>query len=329
MLTRSEALEILGGIDTVVFDKTGTLTSGSPTVVETVINPDRDDFNQASATRIVASLELDSSHPISKAFSDIQVRRDAVTQVTNHENGVQGRVDGLLYRVGNAAFTRVNVFDLQGGLGRLWLADDKGWIARFDLDDGLRSSATETITALRARGLDLAILSGDHQQAVASVAKRVGIDSWHAEQTPRMKMDFLESLQADGKTILMVGDGINDAPVLSVANVSMTVSGASELANSTADFILTGKSLKYIEYILMSGDRARAVIRQNLTWALSYNLLAVPFAAAGLIVPWMAALGMSVSSLLVVLNSGRLANRKRVFSQSDPDHSNEKGFVAQ
>ena len=329
LLTRSEALEILGGIDTVVFDKTGTLTSGSPTVVETVINPDRDDFNQASATRIVASLELDSSHPISKAFSDIQVRRDAVTQVTNHENGVQGRVDGLLYRVGNAAFTRVNVFDLQGGLGRVWLADDKGWIARFDLDDGLRSSATETITALRARGLDLAILSGDHQQAVASVAKRVGIDSWHAEQTPRMKMDFLESLQADGKTILMVGDGINDAPVLSVANVSMTVSGASELANSTADFILTGKSLKYIEYILMSGDRARAVIRQNLTWALSYNLLAVPFAAAGLIVPWMAALGMSVSSLLVVLNSGRLANRKRVFSQSNPDHSNEKGFVAQ
>ena len=329
LLTRSEALEILGGIDTVVFDKTGTLTSGSPTVVETVINPDRDDFNQASATRIVASLELDSSHPISKAFSDIQVRRGAVTQVTNHENGVQGRVDGLLYRVGNAAFTRVNVFDLQGGLGRVWLADDKGWIARFDLDDGLRSSATETITALRARGLDLAILSGDHQQAVASVAKRVGIDSWHAEQTPRMKMDFLESLQADGKTILMVGDGINDAPVLSVANVSMTVSGASELANSTADFILTGKSLKYIEYILMSGDRARAVIRQNLTWALSYNLLAVPFAAAGLIVPWMAALGMSVSSLLVVLNSGRLANRKRVFSQSNPDHSNEKGFVAQ
>ncbi len=319
LLTRSEALEILGGIDTIVFDKTGTLTSGSPTVVGTVINPDRGDFSQANALRIVASLEVDSSHPISKAFADIKVSRDSVSQVTNHENGVEGRVDGASYRVGNAAFTGVNVIDLKGGLGRLWLADDSGWIARFDLDDGLRSSATETITALRARGLDLAILSGDHQQAVASVAKRVGIDNWHAEQTPRMKMDFLESLQAEGKTVLMVGDGINDAPVLSVANVSMTVSGASELANSTADFILTGKSLKYIEYILFSGDRTRAIIRQNLTWALSYNLLAVPFAAAGLIVPWMAALGMSISSLLVVLNSGRLANSKRVFPQPDQE----------
>ena len=165
------------------------------------------------------------------------------------------------------------------------------------------------------------ILSGDHQQAVASVAKRVGIENWHAEQTPGMKMSFLESLQTEGKTVLMVGDGINDAPVLSVANVSMTVSGASELANSTADFILTGKSLKYIEYILSFGDKTRAVIRQNLTWALSYNLLAVPFAAAGLIVPWMAALGMSISSLLVVLNSGRLANRKNLHSQPEQQRS--------
>ena len=123
-------------------------------------------------------------------------------------------------------------------------------------------------------------------------------------------MDFIESLQNNGKTVLMVGDGVNDAPVLSLANVSMTVSGASELANSTADFIITGKSLIYIINILIAGDKTRAIIRQNLLWALAYNLLAVPFAAAGLIVPWMAALGMSVSSLLVVLNSGRLAKRK-------------------
>ena len=113
-------------------------------------------------------------------------------------------------------------------------------------------------------------------------------------------MEFLESLQDGGKTVLMVGDGVNDAPVLSVANISMTVSGASELANSTADFIMTGKSLNNIVNTLEAGDRTRSVIRQNLLWALTYNLLAVPFAAAGLIVPWMAALGMSLSSLLVV-----------------------------
>ncbi len=310
LLTRSAALEILGTIDTVVFDKTGTLTSGSPTVVNTVINPDREDYETGDVLRIAALLETDSSHPVAKAFADIGIVREEVADLVNHENGVEGRVAGTRYRLGNAAFACVNVIDLVGGYGRLWLADNIGWIARFDLDDGLRESAVETMAVLRGRGLDLIILSGDHQQAVASVAERTGIETWHAEQTPGMKMEFLESMQADGKTVLMIGDGINDAPVLSVANISMTVSGASELANSTADFIITGKSLTYIEYILDVGDRTRLVIRQNLLWALVYNLLAVPFAAAGMIVPWMAALGMSLSSLLVVLNSGRLARRK-------------------
>ena len=264
-------------------------------------------------------MEVDSTHPVSRAFSDIQVDRDRVHNLINHENGVEGRVDGITYRLGNAAFTDVNVIDITDGFGRLWLVDEAGWIARFDLDDGLRESAIETVAALRARGFELFMLSGDNPQAVASVAKRTGIDTWYAEQTPRMKMDFLKSLQLKGKTVLMVGDGSNDAPVLSVANVSMAVSGASELANSTADFIVTGKSLYYIVYILETGYKTRMVIRQNLLWALAYNLMAIPFAAAGLIVPWMAALGMSLSSLLVVLNSGRLAKREQIASASLPD----------
>jgi Cu2+-exporting ATPase len=310
LMTRSAALEALGNIDTIVFDKTGTLTSGSPSVVNTVINPDREGFSDDLVLRIAALLEIDSSHPVAKAFSEIKVKRDSVREIVNHENGVQGRVDGSVYRLGNAAFTRVNVVDLAGGYGRLWLADEAGWVARFDLDDGLRESAAETMAALHEDGFDLVILSGDQPQAVASVAKRAGISEWYAEQTPKMKMDYLKSLQDAGKNVLMVGDGINDAPVLSAANISMTVSGASELANSTADFIITGKSLKYIEYILKTGEKTRSVIRQNMHWALAYNLLAVPFAAAGFIVPWMAALGMSLSSLLVVLNSGRLARHK-------------------
>jgi len=319
LLTRGEALEHLGSVDTVVFDKTGTLTSGSPSIVETVINPNREDYDAEAVLRIAALLEIDSSHPVSKAFANVQVTRDAVFNITNHENGVEGRVGDKHYRLGNAAFTQVSVADFAGGYGRIWLVDESGWIARFDLDDGLRDSAAETAAALAARGLDLIILSGDQPQAVSSVANRIDIDSWRAEQTPAMKMDFLESLQKQGKTVLMVGDGINDAPVLSVANISMTVSGASELANSTADFILTGNSLKYIEYIFKSAEKTHAIIRQNLLWALAYNLLAIPFAAAGLIVPWMAAVGMSFSSLLVVLNSGRLAKRKFETQTSIPD----------
>jgi Cu2+-exporting ATPase len=319
LLTRGEALEHLGSVDTVVFDKTGTLTSGSPSIVETVINPSRKAYNEEAVLRIAALLEIDSSHPVSKAFAKVRVSRDSVSNIINHDNGVEGRVGDKHYRLGNAAFTQVNVIDVTGGYGRLWLVDETGWIARFDLDDGLRDSAAETIADLRARGLDLIILSGDQPQAVFSVARRTGIETWRAEQTPGMKMDFLKSLQKQGKTVLMVGDGINDAPVLSVANISMTVSGASELANSTADFILTGKSLKYIDYIFKLAHKTHAIIRQNLVWALAYNLLAIPFAAAGLIVPWMAALGMSFSSLLVVLNSGRLAKRKFETQASVPN----------
>ena len=314
LLTRSAALEALGSIDTVVFDKTGTLTSGSPAVVNTVINPDRPEYDAGKALRIAALLELDSSHPVAKAFAEISVSREAVSDIVSHENGVKGRVGDNVYRLGNAAFARVNVIDLSGGHGRLWLADETGWIARFDLEDGMREAAVETMEALRERGLDLIILSGDHPQAVAAVAQKTGIQNWHAEQTPAMKMSFLEDLQTHGRHVLMIGDGVNDAPVLSAANISMTVSGASELANSTADFILTGKSLNNITYILSTGDRTRLVIRQNLLWALAYNVLAVPFAAAGLVVPWMAALGMSLSSLLVVVNSGRLAKRRPLAS---------------
>ena len=310
LLTRGEALEVLSSVDTIVFDKTGTLTTGLPSIVNTVINPAREEYSPEHVLRIAALLEADSSHPIAKAFATAGVDRDSIRDVVNHDNGVEGRVDNIPYRLGNAAFTRVDVTEVTGGLGRVWLSDESGWIAHFDLDDGLRDAAAETILALRARDLELIILSGDHPQAVASVAERAGIDTWYAEQDPKMKMEFLESLQAQGKTVLMVGDGINDAPVLSVASVSMTVSGASELANSAADFILTGNSLKYIEYVFKTSSNTRGVIRQNLLWALAYNLLAVPFAAAGLIVPWMAALGMSVSSLLVVLNSGRLARQK-------------------
>jgi len=319
LLTRGAALEVLNDVDTIVFDKTGTLTTGLPSIVNTTINPTREAFDQQAVLRIAALLEIDSSHPVSKAFTGIQVSRDEVYDIVNHENGVEGRVDKAGYRLGNAAFTRVNVTDFADGFGRVWLTDELGWIARFDLDDGLRGATAETIAALRARGLDLLILSGDHQQAVASVAERVGINTWYAEQNPKLKMEFLQSLQTKGKTVLMVGDGINDAPVLSAANVSMTVSGASELANSAADFILTGNSLRYIVKVFEMGAKTQAVIRQNLLWALAYNLLAVPFAAAGLIVPWMAALGMSLSSLLVVLNSGRLAKRKT--NESTPAHS--------
>ncbi len=315
LLTRGAALEALSHVDTIVFDKTGTLTSGSAVIKDTLLNPARNSFNESNVLRIAALLELNSSHPVARAFADVQVNREELSHAVNHEKGVQGRVDDTEYRLGNATFLSPAHDELAetkpAATGSsLWLSDAKGWIARFDLDDGLREGTIESIAALQSRGLDLVILSGDQPTAVASVAQRTGISTWHANHNPTMKMEFLQSLQTDGKNVLMVGDGINDAPVLSAANVSMTVSGASELANSTADFILTGDSLGLVEGIFCVAVQTRKVILQNLLWALGYNIFAVPFAAAGLVVPWMAALGMSLSSLLVVLNSGRLATAK-------------------
>ena len=311
LLTRGMALEVLNHVDTVVFDKTGTLTSGSPVIVDTVINPEFSGLTAEEALHIAALLERDSSHPLAKAFSHIRGQADRLTDLSIHENGVTGSVDGQQYRLGNARFTNAPDMDSPTALGRIWLCNEGGWIARFELDDSLRAGVNDTLEYLRGRGLKLVILSGDHPYAVASIAQKTGISEYLAEQSPQMKMDYLQSLQGAGHRVLMVGDGINDAPVLASANVSMTVSGASELANSQADFILTGRSLDSISDVFDCCIATHRTIKQNLAWAGGYNILSIPFAAAGIVPPWVAAIGMSLSSLLVVLNSARLARRNR------------------
>ena len=312
LLTRGMALEVLNHVDTVVFDKTGTLTSGTPVIVDSVINPQLAGLMTADeALQIAALLERDSSHPLAKAFSNVACQSDRLTDASSHKNGVTGTVDGRRYRLGNARFS--DAPDMHSGttLGRLWLANEDGWVARFELDDSLRPGVSDALQYLRNKGLKLVILSGDHPYPVASIAEQTGINEYLAEQTPQMKMDYLQSLQGQGHRVLMVGDGVNDAPVLASANVSMTVSGASELANSQADFILTGRSLKSITDVFDCSTDTHRTIKQNLAWSLTYNITAIPFAAAGMIAPWVAALGMSLSSLLVVLNSARLAGRHR------------------
>ncbi|MGD9021259.1 MAG: heavy metal translocating P-type ATPase, partial [Lysobacterales bacterium] len=257
LLTRGAALEIVGHVDTIVFDKTGTLTTGTPIVAATVINEARPDYDERRALGIAAALEAQSSHPIAHAFAGTGASDIGAEELQNHDNGVEGRVADRRFRLGNAAFSGVEESRFVAGLGRVWLADEAGWIAYFDLDDGLREGVGATIDRLRGRGQELMILSGDNEAAVAAVAERCGIEKWHAEQDPKMKMERLQALQEEGGTVLMVGDGINDAPVLATANASMTVSGASELANSAADFIITGKSMDYVAYVFDSADRAR------------------------------------------------------------------------
>jgi Cu2+-exporting ATPase len=179
------------------------------------------------------------------------------------------------------------------------------------LQDALRPGALAAVERLQDHGLRTLILSGDGAEAVAAVAARLGIADHASRQTPAMKLAALAALREQGCRTLMVGDGVNDAPVLAAADVSMTVKGGAELANSTADLILTGESLELVGTARAIARRARQFIRQNLGWAVVYNAAVMPLAVSGALKPWMAALGMSLSSLLVVANASRLVRERR------------------
>ena len=312
LLTRGESVQDLNAIDTVIFDKTGTLTRGVPEIIDTRVNPDRTGLDVSTVLAVACALEANSAHPIAHAFLSAhgpgKLPRAEQLEVFPAQ-GLEGLVDGVRWRIGTAAFALAG--NEETADDSICLADGEGWVARFSLRDTLREGADETIRAFQSEGVATAILSGDSVDAVEVVAGRLGIDDWAARQTPEMKLAKLEQRRALGQHILMVGDGVNDAPVLAAADVSMTVKGGAELANSTADMILTGESLSLVLQARQIARRTRHLIRQNLTWAILYNASVMPLAVSGMLRPWMAALGMSLSSLLVVANAARLVNENR------------------
>ena len=222
--------------------------------------------------------------------------------------GLEGHVDGVQWKIGKADFAAPA--GQVTGDDSIWLADAEGWVARFELQDSLREDVQSTVALLRQEGLSITMLSGDSREAVDRIAARLGIEDRYARQSPEMKLDKLEAMRQGGQHVLMIGDGVNDAPVLAAADVSMTVKGGAELANSAADMILTSDSLGLVSKAIDTARRTRQLVRQNLTWAVIYNASVVPLAIFGMLKPWMAALGMSLSSLLVVANASRLVRRK-------------------
>jgi Cu2+-exporting ATPase len=316
LLTRGDALQALNEIDTVVFDKTGTLTAGSPELVSIEINPERKDIAPGAPLRIAAALEMMSAHPVARALQAAErehnsgerglLRPERVS--VSPGQGLEGHIGDVCWRIGTAEY-----IGAEGPMTRddaVWLGDGRGWVARFHFRDSLRKDAGNTVRELQTSGLDTIILSGDAAAAVESVAGRLGIHTVHARQTPAMKLQQLQALHTAGRRVLMVGDGVNDAPVLAAADISMTVKGGAELANSTADLILTFDSLGLVVTARHIAARARKLIGQNLAWAVLYNASVLPLAIAGMLKPWMAALGMSLSSLLVVANASRLVRER-------------------
>ncbi|MBB1087850.1 cadmium-translocating P-type ATPase [Lysobacter sp. SG-8] len=302
---RPDALEALAGVDRMVFDKTGTLSDGHPVVAGVQAYGDLD---APAAMRIAAALERDSRHPIARAFERVEGVPRAEAAHLHPGEGLSGRVDGREWRLGRAGFACAGQ---PGDDSGLWLGEAGQPIARFDIRESTRVDARSAIDALRGQGMAVEICSGDAASAVERFARVLGIDTVQARQSPEDKLAHVRTLQARGDTVGMVGDGLNDAPVLAGANVSLAMADGASLAQRAADFVVTSPSLLRIPEAVEIARRTRRIVRQNLAWATGYNLLALPLAASGHVTPWMAALGMALSSLLVTLNALRLARSPR------------------
>lgn len=304
LVTGGQVFDTLHNITCVVFDKTGTLTDGALQVVET--RP-LADMPEQRINQIASALERGSSHPIARAFAGIAPLGEIQQWAGETGAGVSGVVNGVHYRFGTPAYAwRASVLNYPSNGLWLLLADEHqplGWIR---LEDRLRESAQAGIDQLRGLGCEPFLLSGDRPENVANVAQTLGIHEWRGGQLPADKLAQLRALQAQGRRVLMVGDGINDLPVLSGADVSCAMGSATRLAQTKADCVLLGEDLLQIPATLQLARQVRRIIKQNLTWAIVYNISAIPLAAAGWVPPWLAAIGMSASSVVVVANSLRV-----------------------
>ena len=305
LAVRENALERLAGATDIVFDKTGTLGDGKPVLAGTQIIAGAG-IDAGEALRIAAALERDSGHPIAAAFSDVADAPAASGVHAVAGQGIEGRVEGRDWRLGQAGFAAGGSDD-----GWIWLGDGERAVARFHLAETERPDAGAAVAALRGQGLAVHLSSGDAAEPVRRFADRFGIDAVHARQSPEDKLAYARGLQGQGRVVAMVGDGLNDAPVLAGADVSIAIGEGAALAQRAADLVLAGRSLSRIPQTVDIARRTRRVIRQNITWALAYNLSALPLAAAGVVTPLLAALGMAASSLLVTGNALRLARPGR------------------
>lgn len=306
LLTRGHVLEGLNQIDTVIFDKTGTLTEGRLALRS--IRP-LGALDSDQCLGLAAALENRSEHPIARAFGRAPMAAEEVHSTPGL--GLEGLVEGRRLRIGQPRF----VCELSGAMvpsmpeeaGQwLLLGDSQEPLAWFVLDDRLRADAPALLAACRARGWRTLLLSGDSSPMVASVAAELGIDEARGGLRPDDKLQVLQQLHKEGRKVLMLGDGVNDVPVLAAADISVAMGSATDLAKTSADAVLLSNRLDALVQAFSLARRTRRVIIENLLWAGLYNGLMLPFAALGWITPVWAAVGMSISSLTVVLNALRL-----------------------
>lgn len=313
LLTDPDALESLAKVDRIVFDKTGTLTRGELRVSKCI---SLGNLAEPRCLHIAALLERASEHPLARAFVRYLDKGTVEDLQTIAGRGVQGRIDGRLYRIGTPDFVTElrheqhqppSPADPIGSV--IMLGDEQRALAWFELTDSLRPAAASTVSQLRALKIEPEILSGDGHGAVQAVAQQCSITERFARRSANEKLAHVLNLQKQGKRVAVIGDGVNDAPVLGVADVSIAMGRGAALAHASAGLVLVSDNLAALPEAVLLARRTLRIAKQNLLWAAIYNLGSIPLAALGFIPPWLAALGMSLSSVAVVLNSTRLLPR--------------------
>jgi Cu2+-exporting ATPase len=310
LLRRLDALDALSRVTEVFFDKTGTLTDDK-LALRRVVPLEPAALSQESIDALVAqaaSLARASAHPLTRALAAAHPTAQAAWQQIHEEPGAGLRaVDAVerVWRLGSAR--HVGVRDDASPGSSLWFGCDPGPHLRFDFDESLRPDAADLVARWRALGIKVTLLSGDRDARAQDVGRALGVDAVIAEATPQSKLQVVTDAQARGAVVAMVGDGINDAPVLARADVALAMGQGALLARAHADAVITSNRLADLDLLRRIAQRTRNVVRQNIVWAAGYNLVSVPLAITGHLPPWAAGLGMALSSLLVIGNALRLS----------------------
>ena len=305
LVVKPDAIQALAECTHAIFDKTGTLTETTLSLADLHTF---DGVSRHEALRMAATLARQSRHPVARAIAaaDPGIEGVAMSVVATYSGlGVSAKIAGRVFRLGRSDFAVAGKPLAHEYEDAVLLADDDGPIAAFRVSERLRHDACAAIDALRAQGVTVLIASGDAPSKVASIAARLNV-AWRARLLPADKLAWLKELRAQGARVLAVGDGVNDAPVLAGADLGVALAEGAELTQASSDIVLKGTRLDTIAYARDIAQRTLAIVRQNQRWALYYNFSAVPLAALGFVPPWLAALGMSLSSLGVILNALRI-----------------------
>lgn len=322
LIKRLQAIENIADIDTVIFDKTGTLTEDH---IEIKAIQHKAGLSETSALALAAAVARHSFHPVSRAlFNAYQAQQQTALALeldniqetigagvsANIRNFTENTafaepdlVSGQL-KLGSAKFCSVNEDDQH--TQQVHLADNNGWLASFTLQEAIKPHAAQTIQQLKVSNINIELLSGDRSDAVENTAKEIGISHYQSGCNPEDKLIRLQTLKQQGKKVLMVGDGLNDGPILASAHVSIAMGKGVPLTLAHADYIFLNGDISQIPYLIRHAQHTMKIIKENIAWAIVYNLISIPLAFFGILSAWLAGLGMAVSSLIVVVNALRL-----------------------